>query len=205
MAREDPWRRQVDAADQPGLVGVVPDRMHLDLVFRPFQQHRGAPDGQFADAAVAQAAADHDALGVAPFLEPHEAADHRRELLGELLDGAEHHARRLRIAVQHHPVELLLADVLARHFADRVAVAVVVAHALPPVIEDGPERPPARAVADEAALVAQLGVVGVDVHGGELPRAMAGEAGALCLRGRHGWESLMVREGSLPHRTRAGR
>ena len=106
---EDPGRREVDGADQAGLVGMVADRRELDVDAGRLEQHRGAADRELADAALAQAAADHDALGVVPALQAQEAADHGRELLGEFLDRAVDDAGRLRVALDEELVELLLA------------------------------------------------------------------------------------------------
>ena len=76
MALEDPARRQVSRADQPGLVGMMADRHEVDVDAGRLEDHRGPADRQLADPAVPQAAADGDALGVAPALEPQEARDH---------------------------------------------------------------------------------------------------------------------------------
>ncbi|MGI4945350.1 MAG: hypothetical protein ACRYHQ_33100 [Janthinobacterium lividum] len=84
------------------------------------------------------------------------------------------HPGSFRVAVQQQPVELLLADVFAGHIPNRIVVNV--AHTLPHVVQDGAECPPARTVADEAGFVAQLGNVGIDVHGGQTPGAMPDEA-----------------------------
>ena len=63
VAGEDPGRRQMDRADQAGLVGMVADRPQLDVVaVLALEQHGGAADRELADAAGAQAAADRDPL-----------------------------------------------------------------------------------------------------------------------------------------------
>ncbi len=160
MAGEDPGRREVGGADEAGLVGMVADRRELDVDAGRLQQHRGAADRELADAALAQAAADHDALGVAPALQAQEAADHGRELLGEILDRALDDAGRLRVALDEELVELLLRDLAARRLAERVLADLP--QALAPILEDRPEGAVARAVADEALLVAQLDIVAVD-------------------------------------------
>ena len=124
---------------------------------RRFQGDGGATDGELADAALTQAAAHDDALDVLPFLQAQEAADHGGELLRELFDRAVNHARRFRVAFEQDFVELLLADLLARLFAQRVFAHL--AHPFAPVIEDGLERALAGPIADEAIRRAQLGVV----------------------------------------------
>src|SRR5262245_8845955 len=95
--------------------GTEVDRLALGL-----QQDGRPPDDQLTDPAGAEPAADHDALGVLPALRLHEAADHARQLLGEVLDRAVHDTRRLVIALRQELVELLLADLLARLLAERV-------------------------------------------------------------------------------------
>ena len=58
----------MQAADQPGMVGIEPDRHQIDLKPFGFQQDFGAGDRQFADPALPEAAADHDAFGAGPGL-----------------------------------------------------------------------------------------------------------------------------------------
>ena len=170
---EHPTRRQMRGADQAGLVGVVADRHEIDGHLVGLQDHGRAPDRKLADAAGAEAASDHDPLGVAPGLELEEAADDERKLLREVLDRALHDAGRLRIALGQQRVELLPADVLARLVAERVVAGL--AQGLAPVLDDLAEGAFVGAVADEALVVLQLDIVAVDLDGGEAACAMRGD------------------------------
>ena len=98
MRLEHPARRQMGGADQARLVRVVTDRHELDGYLVGLEDDGRAADRKLADAAGAEAAADHDPFGVAPGLELEEAADDDRELLGEILNRALDDAGRLRIA-----------------------------------------------------------------------------------------------------------
>src|SRR5712671_2925919 len=178
MAGEDPGRRQVDRADEAGLVGMVLDRHQVDVDAVGLEQHRGAADGELADAARAEAAADGDALGAAPGLEAQEAPGDAGELLGEFLDGALDQAGRLGIAGLQHLLEPLLADLVGRRVAERVLAEP--RQALAPIGEDLGEGALAGAVADEAVRLAQRGVIGVDADGGQHGGAVPNEG----LRGR---------------------
>ena len=64
------------------------------------EQYGLRADGQLADAAGAKAAADDEALRIAPILEAQEAADDLGQLLGEFLDRALHETRRLGLAAR---------------------------------------------------------------------------------------------------------
>ena len=113
-------RRQMRGADQAGFVGIVADRLQVDCDLVGLEDDAGAADRQLADTAGAEAAADHDALGVAPGLRLEEAADDERQLLREILDRALHDGRRLEVALGEQRIELLLADLVARLVAERV-------------------------------------------------------------------------------------
>src|SRR5579871_3029227 len=84
MAFEDPRWRQMQAADQAGLVGIETDRGQVDLVAFALEQEIGARDRKLADPALAKAAADHDALGIGPGLQLEQARGHMRQFAGEL-------------------------------------------------------------------------------------------------------------------------
>src|SRR5260221_11161939 len=109
----DPGRRQMEAADKAGIVRMMADRLQLEIVALAFQDDSGAADRDLADARSPQAAADHDALGLVPSLQPEETTDDRRELLGKLLDRRLNQPDRLQIAVGQQLVELFLAQILA--------------------------------------------------------------------------------------------
>ncbi len=88
---------------RPAWSGSLRMRPQVDGMPVRLEDDGGAADRELADAALAQPAADHDALGVLPFLEPQEAPDHRRELLRELLDGALDDAGRFGVAFGSAP------------------------------------------------------------------------------------------------------
>ena len=134
----------MNAPDQACLVRVVPDRLQLDLVPSPLQEHGGATNSELADAAGPQAAADHDPLRSVPFLKPEEPPDHCRELLRKLLDRAQHHASRLGIATHDQLVELLLTSSVG---TAPIGSSSILANAIASILEDRPERAPARSVA----------------------------------------------------------
>ena len=85
--------------------------MHLDLEVFGLEDDFGTRDGEFAEAAVAEAATDHDALGLLPGLGVEEAARDVGELLREVLDGAVHDRRGFGVVADENGVEYLLADV----------------------------------------------------------------------------------------------
>ena len=122
MRLEHPARRQMRGADQAGFVRIVADRHQVDRHLVGFEDHRRPADGELADPAGAEAAADHDPFGVAPGLELEKSTDDQGKLLRKILDRALQDAGRLRIAFDQQRVELLLADVLARLVAEGVVV-----------------------------------------------------------------------------------
>ena len=138
-------------AEQAGFIGIVADKLEIDIDAVGLEQQAGAADGQLADAAGAEAAADDEAFRVAPILEPQEAADDQGELLGEVLDGALHDARGFGFALRQEVGELLLADLLAGFVAERILAQLL--QRLAPFVENVPERVLAGLVADEAVLV----------------------------------------------------
>ena len=125
MGLEDPRRRQMQAADQAGLVGVKADRHQIDLEILGLENDVGARDREFADPALPKAAADHDAFGVGPGLGLEKAPRHIGEFLGEFLDRAMHQGRGRDVVADQRLVELALADRLGgfarradrRHFS----------------------------------------------------------------------------------------
>lgn len=155
-------------ADQRRLVRMVADRHQVEAAELRLEQHVGASDRELADAALAEAAADHDALGLVPGLELQEALDDAGERLGELLDRALDDAGRLVVAVDEQVVERLLADLVRVLVAE--GVGAVLAQRLAPFLEDLVEGAPARPVPDEPLLVLDLGIVAVDPHGREQAR-----------------------------------
>jgi len=61
----------------------VADDANLGLDILALQQHQGAADGEFADAAAGKSAAEDDAFGVFPIFKLEKAAPHASELLRE--------------------------------------------------------------------------------------------------------------------------
>ena len=177
MAGQDPRRRELDGADQAGFVGMVLDGAELDGDSGFGQQQRGAAHRQLADPARRQAAAQHDALGPLPALQPHEAAYDGRQFVGELLDHGMHQRRGLRVVAAQHLVELGLGNLLHRRVAEGILALLL--QPVAPVGQDRPEGAAAGAVADEAVVVAQLLVIGIDGDGGQ-------RAAAMRQRGRRG-------------------
>src|SRR6185436_13441135 len=108
------------ATDEAGVVRLVADGAQIDRVPVGLEDDGRAADRKLPDAALAQAAADHDALRVLPFLESQETPDDRGELLRELFDGALDDAGRFGVAIGQHLVELLLAEVFSRLIAERI-------------------------------------------------------------------------------------
>ena len=83
----------------------------------------------------------------------------------------------------HHLVELALAQLFGRRVAERILAVLL--EPFPPVGEDGTKGAAAGAVADEALLVAQFLVIGIDGNGGQQPPAMrerTGRKGRMILR-----------------------
>ena len=170
------------AADQSRVVRLVVDRMQLHVEAVGFQSDGGATDGKLADPALAQAAADHDALGVFPSFESQETTDDLGELLRELLDGALDDSGGFRVPLREHLVELLLADFLGGRRAEGILAGL--AHPLAPIIQDRYERAPAGTIADKPFGAAQLRVVGVDCYQAQLLSAVRQQwRGKLLARG----------------------
>src|SRR5215207_4343369 len=113
---------------------MVADRREGEINAIRLEQDARPADGKLAHAALAEAAADDDALGVAPALQAQEAAHHRGEFLSKILDRALHHARRFGITLDEELVELLLAHLPARRVPERV-LADLPLEALAPVVE----------------------------------------------------------------------
>ena len=162
-------------ADQACIVRMVADRQHLDLEVLGLQDDLGARDGEFAEPAVAKAAADHDAFGLLPGLGFEEAAGDVGELLREILDRAVHDGRGLGVVADQDGIEHLLADVLGWLLAERVFSRL--AQRLSPLVEDVPEGALAGAVPDKSFVVLQLDIEAVDLDRGQPGGAVGGDAG----------------------------
>ena len=167
VAGQDPEGGELHAADQAGFVGMILDRGQLHRDAGAGQKERGAAHGQLADAAGDQAAAQHDALGILPARQPHETTHHRRQLGGEFLHHGMDEGGSLRIVARHHLVELRLGHLLRRRVAQRILAMLLQAFA--PVRQYRPEGSAAGAITDEAVVVAQFLVIGVDGDGRKHP------------------------------------
>lgn len=104
-------------ADKACVVRVVTDRQHFDLEVLGFEDDFGACDSEFAEAAVAKAAAHHDTFCLLPGLGLEELARDVGELLREIPDGAVHDCRGLGVLANQDGIEDLLADVFGRFLA----------------------------------------------------------------------------------------
>ena len=77
-------------ADQAGIIRMKADRHQIDIEVFGLKDDVGAGDGEFADPALPEATADHDALGIGPCLGLEEPPGHIGQLLGEFLDRTVH-------------------------------------------------------------------------------------------------------------------
>src|SRR5262249_11165454 len=105
-------------ADQARCIWVVTYRSEVDGHFGGFENHAGAADDQFADAAGAEAAADGQARGVAPRLQLHKPADHLRDVLREILDRALHIPRCLGFADREELIQSFSVQIFGRAVAE---------------------------------------------------------------------------------------
>src|SRR5436309_8032681 len=149
---------------------MVSDRQRLDRRSRAPEQDGRAPDHELADAPFAEPAADDDAPRVAPRREFQETRYHFAQRMGKLLDGADQHAGRDRIAVQQDFFQLLLlfVELLRRKVSQRIGLSERAA----PAIQDRLERLLVGAVAQKRTVVPELDVVVVDAHRAQLARAV---------------------------------
>src|SRR5579883_204136 len=171
---EYPSRRQVSGPDEAGLVGMKADRDEVDIGAIRLQQHGGSTDGDLADAAVAEPAADHDTLCAAPCLEAKKPLGDGCEFLGKILYRSVHDTGRFHVAGGQELVKLLLPDPVARLVSQRILV-VAPAPAFALIVENRLKGALARAVADETVAFPQFFVVGIDYNGRQLASAMRGE------------------------------
>src|SRR6185437_9862203 len=172
---EYPRRREVQRADETRFVRMMADRQQLDLEVRGLEDDLGARDGELAEPAVAEAAADHDTLGLLPSLAAEDAPRDVGELLREVLDGAVHHRGGLGVVADQHGVEHLLADVLGRLVAERIPARLE--QGLAPLVENVPEGGLAGAVAEKAFLVLELDIEAVDVDRRKAGGPVSGNSG----------------------------
>ena len=166
---EDPFRREMGAADQPGLVRVMAHRHQLDRIAFGLQDDAGPRDRELADPALPEAAADDDALDRAPGLLPQEASDDEGERLGEALDSREHQRRLACLTLGEQLVELRFARRLAGLRQRVLAVFGQMAAQFGEMVHEGAA---ARLVAEEAVGIADFEIVAGDDDRGQLLRSM---------------------------------
>src|SRR4051812_38653238 len=174
MRLEYPGRRQVQRADQPGVVRMIADRLQLDLELLVLQDDLGAGDRELAEPGIAKAAAHHDAFGLGPRLGAQEAPGHMGKLLGKFLDRGMHHGRGLGVVAHKDGIERLLADGLAILVSERILAGF--AQRLAPAFQDLAEGAFGGAIAEEAVLVLELDVETVDLDRRQPRCAVAGDA-----------------------------
>src|SRR6266540_3071918 len=172
--------------DQTGLVGMVVDRLDIDLHTFCFQDHPGASDRQFPDLPLAHAPADEDAFRIAPGLRLQEPANDERELLGKIFDRTLHEAGGIGVFPAERRVELLFADLAAGLITKWIGAKL--AQRSTPFIKYVLKCFLVGAVANEAILVLQLDIVAVDFD-----RRQAG--GAMDPEGSNGF--ALVHHGKL--------
>ena len=161
MPLEDPGGREMQAADQRGLVRIVADVDQVDLDAVRLEDEAGARDRELADPALAEAAAHDDPLGAGPGLGLEEAPQHQGKLLRVLLDRALDHGGAFGVALVQDDVELGAAELVRGRVAERVLAEL--AQRLAPVFQNGMKGLAARPVAQEALVVLQLEIVAVDL------------------------------------------
>ena len=162
MRLEDPGRSEVQRADKACVVRVVTDRQLFDLEVLGLEDDFGACDSEFAEAAVAKAAAHHDTFCLLPGLGLEELARDVGELLREIPDGAVHDCRGLGVLANQDGIEDLLADVFGRFRAKWVVPRFT--QRLPPLFEDVPEGALAGAVPQKSFFVLQFDVEAVHLY-----------------------------------------
>src|SRR5262245_46708136 len=162
VALENPSRREMRSAKQPGMVGVVAYRsdFHLDLL--GLENDRRAANGKFADAAPGHASAHHQPLGLLPSLQLEKTLRDSGKLLREAFDRAVDDAGCFGVTRFQELVEALLVDVVAGLITEGVLAEI--AKRLAPGLDEFAKGLLAGAVADETVLILQLDVVAVDFH-----------------------------------------
>ena len=115
----------MQAADQARVIGVEADRCHIDLEVFGLENDVGARDREFADPALAKAAADHDAFGIGPGLGLEKPLRHIGQLLREFLDRAVHQSGGMDVVAQQRLVERILADGLGGFASQGIAAVLL--------------------------------------------------------------------------------
>ena len=148
MALENPRRRQMQRADQAGVIGMKADRHQIDVEILGLEDDVGARDGELADPALPKAAADHDALGIGPRLGLEEPAGHIGQFLRELLDRAMHQGGGADIVADQRFVEVALGDFVGGFLAEGIVAVFLQRLAQPsrilrkaPLLARSPRKP----------------------------------------------------------------
>src|SRR5262249_47962729 len=141
----------------------------------------GPGDRQFTDAAFAQSAPNDDAFRALPRLELEEATDDVHQLLGEILDRALNHGRGFGVLGYQRRIEVLLADLVPGLVAEGVLARL--AQRFAPFFENVAERSLAGAIAEEAVLVLQFGIIAVDLDRRQAGGAVGRDGSLRCLFG----------------------
>ena len=179
MALEYPRRRQMQRADQAGVIGMKADRHQIDVEILGLEDDVGAGDREFADPALPEATADHDALGIGPRLGLEKPPRHIGQLLGEFLDRTMHQGCGADVVADQRLIEFGLGDLAGGFFAQ--GIVAVFLQRLAQAVQDLAESPLAGAVAEKAFVVLQFDVETVDLDRRQAGGAVAGDA-----RGRYG-------------------
>lgn len=112
--------------------------------------------------ATAEAAADHDVLGIFPLVQHEEPRRHRSKLVGELFDGGMYQAGGEGVVTLKIFINLRLGEAVVWRSLKRIVAFG--GNFLPPLVENVPERAPAGAIAQKTVLVLQFLVVSIDDH-----------------------------------------
>ena len=161
-------------ADQAGVIGMKTDRQQVDLEIFALEDDVGAGNHEFADPALAKAAADDDALGIGPCLGLEEFPGHMGQFLRKFLNRAMHQRRGMDIVADQCVVELALGDLLGGFLAQ--GIVAVLLQRLAQGFEDVSERALAGAVAEKSAFVLQFDIEAVDLHRRQPGGAVPGDA-----------------------------
>ena len=125
MAFKDPRRRQVQRADQAGVIGIKADRHQIDVKIFRLEDDVGAGNRELTDPALPKTAADHDTLGIGPRLGLEEPPRHIGQLLREFLDCAMHQGCGANIGADQRLVELAFCNLAGRLFAQGIVAVLL--------------------------------------------------------------------------------
>src|SRR3977135_2317288 len=164
----------MQAANQTGFIGVETERHQINLEVFGLEDDVGARDREFADPALAKAAADHDAFGVGPGFGPEKSARHMGQFLRELLDRAVYQCGGADVVADQGLVERGLGDGRSGFVAERILAAFL--QRLAQRVQYLAEGALAGAVAQKALVVLQFEIIAVHVHRWQARGAVPGDA-----------------------------